>query len=94
MDSKTEQACPTQGFMGIPPFDYTKGRGAQGPMCDEPMGRRLTREAMEPSVRELLLQRARLLRVKAEDLEALADQLPVRMTPQAAEGLMQLLFPG
>jgi hypothetical protein len=46
----------------------------------------------EPSARDLLLQRAEILRVKAKQLEALADQLPTRMTPEAARGLIQLLI--
>lgn len=93
MDSKTEQACPTQGLTGTPPpFDYSECRGEQGPMCDEPRGRRLTREAMKPSARDLLLQRAVHLRIKAEQLEALAGQLPSCMTPEASQGLIQLLI--
>lgn len=63
-----------------------------GPLCDEPRGRRLTREAMKPSARDLLLQQAAYLRHKAGYLEALAGQLPSCMTPEAEQGLIQLLI--
>lgn len=87
MGPTTEQACPTQGFMGIPPPDYSRGRAEQGPVCDQPMGCK----PLIMNACDLLLQRANDLRRKAAQLEALAGQLPTRMTPEAALGMMQLL---
>jgi hypothetical protein len=56
-----------------------------GQTCGPTMGTR------GPSARDVLLQRVEHLRIEASQLEALSNQLPVEMTPDAAAALIRLV---